>query len=73
MFGGSISKLARLGSNFGNFISDFCLSNAEGISLPFAYISLFSCTALMSVSCFFPTWFTVPSNSEKHSSSLDKF
>ena len=55
MLGGSTSKLARLGSNLGNFISDFCLSNAGGISLPFVYISLFSCTALMSVSCFFPS------------------
>ena len=27
MLGGSISKLASLGSNLGNFISDFCLSN----------------------------------------------
>ena len=45
MLGGSTSKLARLGSNLGNFISNLCLSNAEGISLPFAYISLFSCTA----------------------------
>ena len=73
MLGGSTSKLASLGSNLGNFISYFCLSNAGGISLPFAYISLFSCTALMSVSYLFPTWFTVPSNSEIHSSSLDKF
>ena len=73
MLGGSIEKLARLGSNVGNFISDFCLLNAKGISLPFAYISLFSCTALMSVSCFLPTWSTVPSNLEIHSSSLDKF
>ena len=55
MLGGSTSKLARLGSNLGNFISDFCLSNAGGIYFPFAYISMFSCTALMSVSCFFPT------------------
>ena len=62
MLGGSISKLARLGSNLVNFISDFCLSNAKGISLPFSYISLFSCTALMSVSCFFPTWFTFTHN-----------
>ena len=54
MLGGSTSKLARMGSNLGNFISYFCLSNAEGISLPFAYISLFSYTALMNVSCFFP-------------------
>ena len=73
MLEGSKSKLAMLGSNLGNFISDFCFSNAEGIYLPFSYISLFSCTALMSVSCFFPTWFTVPSNSEIHYSSLDKF
>ena len=45
MLGGSTSKLARLGSNLGNFISNLCLSNAEGISLVFAYILLFSCTA----------------------------
>ena len=55
MLGGSTSKLATLGSNLRNFISDFCLSNAGGISLPFSYISLFSYTALMSVSCLFPT------------------
>ena len=73
MLGGSISKLARLGLNLGNFISYFFLSNAEGIYFPFAYISLFIYTTLMSVSCFFPTWLTVPSNSEIHSSSLDKF
>ena len=36
MLGESTSKLATLGSNLGNFISDFFLSNAEGISLPFA-------------------------------------
>ena len=28
MLGGSTSKLAMLGSNLGNFILDFCLSNA---------------------------------------------
>ena len=55
MLGGSTSKLATLGSNLGNFISDFYLSNAGGISLSFAYISLFSCTTLMSVSYLFPT------------------
>ena len=51
MLGGFTSKLASLGSNLGNFISDFCLSNTGGISLPFAYISL----SLMSLSCLFPT------------------
>ena len=30
MLGVSTSKLAMLGSNLGNFISDFCLSNAGG-------------------------------------------
>ena len=55
MLGGFTSKLATLGSNLGNFISDFCLSNVGGISLPFAYISPFSCTSLMSVSYLFLT------------------
>ena len=52
MLGGSTSELAMLGSNLGNFISDVCLSIAGGISLPFAYSSLFSCIALMSVLAF---------------------
>ena len=30
MLGGSTSKLAMLGSNLGNLISDFCFLNAEG-------------------------------------------
>ena len=64
MLGGSTSKLAMLGSNLGNFISDFCPSAAGGIYLPFAHISLFSCTALMSVSCLFLTRLTIPSNSD---------
>ena len=42
MLGGSTSKMATLGSNLGNFISDFVSRMQGGISFPFAYISLFS-------------------------------
>ena len=36
MLGVSTSKLDMLGSNLGNFISDFYFSNAKGISLTFS-------------------------------------
>ena len=45
MLGGSTLKLAMLGSNLGNLISDVCLLTAGGISFPFVDISLLSYTA----------------------------